>query len=331
MLENTREYKQLLDEVIQTIAAAKQRAMCGANAEVIASNWHIGKLLDERSEWGNRYIDTLSKDIRTAFPGTTGYSVRSLKYMLKFAREVNEELCSKCCTIPWGHVTMLLDKTKPGGRREWYVDAIIENGWSRPMLGHQIDIGLYERQALSGKVNNFSRTLPDPQSELAQQQLKDPYVFDFITTQQSYAEHDIEQQMVNNVTKTLLELGTGFAFMGRQYHLVAGGEDFYIDLLFYNTRLRCHVVVELKNDDFKPEFTGKLAFYVTAVDETLKGEYDNPTIGLLLCKTKNNVVAEWSLRTIDAPIGVSEYRLGDVLPGDFGKYLPSPEDLQARI
>lgn len=199
------------------------------------------------------------------------------------------------------------------------------------MLEHQIETRLYERQALSGKVSNFSRTLPDPQSELAQQQLKNPYVFDFITTRQSFQEHDVEQQMVDNVTKTLLELGTGFAFVGRQYHLEVGDTDFYIDLLFYNIRLRCYVVIELKNEDFKPEFTGKLAFYVTAVDEMLGGEYDNPTIGLLLCKTKNDVVAEWSLRTIDAPIGVSEYRLGDVLPGDFGKYLPSPEDLQARI
>ncbi|MBQ9058592.1 MAG: DUF1016 family protein [Atopobiaceae bacterium] len=331
MLENAQEYKQLLNEVIKTISEAKQRAMRGANAEVIMSNWQIGKLLDEHSEWGNSYIDSLSKDIRTTFPGVTGYSVRNLKYMMKFAREVSMELCSKCCTIPWGHIMMLLDKTEPGSRRDWYIDAVIENGWSRIVLGHQIDLKLYERQALSGKVSNFSRTLPTPQSELVQQQLKDPYVFDFITARQSYEEREVEQQMVDNVTKLLLELGTGFAFMGRQYHFVVGGEDFYIDLLFYNTKLHCYVAVELKNDKFRPEYAGKLSFYISSIDGELATDVDNPTIGLLLCKEKNDVVAEYTLQDIDQPIGVSEYRLGDVLPGDFAKYLPSPEDLQSRI
>lgn len=169
------------------------------------------------------------------------------------------------------------------------------------------------------------------ESELAQQALKDPYVFDFITTRQGYQEHEIEQRMVENVTKTLLELGAGFAFMGRQYHLALGGEDFYIDLLFYNVMLHSYIVVELKNTAFKPEYTGKLTFYVSAVDGELRGEGDNPTIGLLLCKEKNDVVAEYTLKDVNQPIGVSEYRLGDVLPGDFAKYLPSPEDLQSRI
>ena len=184
---------------------------------------------------------------------------------------------------------------------------------------------------MAGKASNFSRTLPDPQSELARQQLKDPYIFDFITERQSASEFDIEQQMVDNVTGTLLELGTGFAFMGRQCHFEVGGEDFYIDLLFYNVKLHCYVVVELKNDAFKPEYMGKLTFYVSAIDGELRGEGDNPTIGLLLCKTKNDVVAEYTLKDINQPVGVSEYRLGDVLPNDFGKYLPSPEDLQTRI
>lgn len=293
--------------------------------------WLIGNEINERSEWGNKFIDTLSRDIRSAFPGIKGFSTRSLKYMAKFAREVDSELCNSYCTIPWGHIVKLLDRTKPGDEREWYRNAIVENGWSQVVLDHQIDLKLYERQALAGKVTNFTRTLPAPDSELAQQALKDPYIFDFITAKQGYREHDIEGQMVSNATKLLLELGTGFALVGRQYHLVVGHTDFYIDLLFYNIKLHCYFVVELKNDDFKPEFAGKLSFYISAVDGELAGEGDNPTIGLLLCKSKDNVVAEYSLQNVDAPIGVSEYRLGDALPEGYAKYLPTPEDLQARI
>ena len=293
--------------------------------------WLVGKEIDERAEWGSKFIDTLSRDIRAAFPGIRGFSVRSLKYMAKFAREVDPELCNSYCTIPWGHIVKLLDKTKPGEEREWYRQAIVENGWSQIVLDHQIDLKLYERQALAGKVTNFTRTLPAPDSELVQQAFKDPYIFDFITAKQGQQEHDIEEQMVANVTQLLPELGTGFAFMGRQYHLVVGGEDFYIDLLFYNTKLRCYVVIELKNAPFQPEYAGKLGFYVAAVDGELAGEADNPPIGLLLCKTKNDVVAEYSLQSISEPIGVSEYRLGDALPEGYEGILPSPEDLQARL
>lgn len=285
----------------------------------------------ERSEWGNKYIETLSKDIRAAFPGIRGFSGRSPKHMVKFAREVDSELCSSYCAIPWGHVVKLLGKANPGEGRERHRQAIIENGRSQIMLDHQIDLQLYERQKLAGKVANFSRTLPAPESELAQQALKDPYVLDFITAGQGRQGHEIEQQVVENVTKTLLELGAGFAFMGRQYHLAVDGEDFYIDLLVYNVMLHSYIVVELKNIAFKPEYTGKLTFYISAVDGELRGEGDNPTIGLLLCKEKNDVVAEYTLEDINQPIGVSEYRLGDVLPGDFAKCLPSPEGLQNRI
>lgn len=331
MLMNTSEYKDTLDRVVAIVGQSRANVVQKASAEMVHMYWLVGREVVERSEWGNKFVETLSNDIRTAFPGVKGFSVRSLKYMAKFAREVDSQLCNSYCTIPWGHIVKLLDKTEPGEEREWYRNAIVENGWSQAVLHHQIDLKLYERQALSGKVSNFSRTLPAPDSELAQQALKDPYIFDFITAKQSRLERDIEEQMISNVTSLLLELGTGFAFMGRQYHLIVGGEDFYIDLLFYNTKLRCYVVVELKNDKFKPEFTGQLGFYTAAVDGELAGEHDNPTIGLLLCKEKNNTVAEYSLKGIDAPIGVSEYRLGDVLPVEYSKYLPSPEDLEARI
>lgn len=330
-LSSNAEYLAVLAQVKGTIANARQLAVASVNASVVRMYWEVGNILDGRSYWGSKLIENLSHDIRAAFPDVKGFSARSLKYMMKFAREVDGELCSSCCTIPWGHIMLLLDKTQPGAEREWYVRATIENGWSRAVLAHQLDSHLYERQALSGKVTNFTRTLPAPESELAQQALKDPYVFDFITTRQSMEERDIEEQMVRNVTQLLLELGTGFAFMGRQYHLVVGGEDFYIDLLFYNVKLRCYVVVELKNAEFRPEYTGKLSFYVSAVDGELRSEGDRPTIGLLLCKTKNDVVAEYSLKDINQPIGVSEYRLGDKLPADYAAYLPSPADLQARI
>lgn len=332
MLANNSEYINLLEQVKREIVATRNKVASQAVNEVICMYWRIGSYLNEEREYGTGYIDSLSRDIRRDFPEVTWANPRNLRYMAKFARETEEEILhTVCAKLSWSHNRTLMDKVKGQERRVWYARASLENGWSRAALEHQIDIKLYERQALDGKVSNFSRTLPDPQSELAQQQLKDPYVFDFITTRQNYEEHDVEEQMVQNVTSTLIELGTGFAFVGRQYHLEVGESDFYIDLLFYNTKLHCYVVVELKNADFKPEFVGKLSFYVSAVDGELATEVDNSTIGLLLCKTKDNVVAEYTLKDINQPIGVSEYRLGDVLPGDFGKYLPSPEDLQTRI
>ena len=331
MLENGSEYLQVLNQVKQEIAQTRARIAGGANAELIKLYWRIGKVLIDRSIYGTRYINTLASDLRVAFPGLKGFSARSLRYMAKFAREVDSDFCNSCCKIPWGHITHILDKTETDAARAWYVQATIENGWSRAVLVHQIESHLYERQALSGTVNNFSRTLPEPESELAQQALKDPFIFDFITAQQTRNECDIEEQMVENVAKVLLELGTGFAFMGNQYHLTVGDEDFYIDLLFYNVRLHCYLVVELKNEQFKPEFTGKLGFYVSVVDDMLADAFDNPTIGLVLCKEKNDVVAEYALRSIDQPVGVSSYRLGEELPENYRDVLPSPEDLKARL
>lgn len=332
MLMDTNEYITFLESIKAEITQTRARAVGKVNSELICLYWRIGSELNSRKDWGASVIDTLSKDIRVAFPQIKGFSARNLRYMAKFARECNEEfLQTVSAKLSWSHTVKLMDKLKDDAQRHWYGKEAIENGWSLAVLDHQIDLKLYERQVLSGKVSNFTRTLPAPDSELAQQALKDPYIFNFITAKQGQQEHDIEEQMVTNVTNLLLELGTGFAFMGRQYHLMVGGEDFYIDLLFYNTKLRCYVVIELKNDKFKPEFTGQLSFYVAAVDGELAGEHDNPTIGLLLCKEKNDTVAEYSLKDVNASIGVSEYRLGDVLPEEYIKYLPTPEDLQARI
>ena len=332
MLENGSEYLLVLSQVKEEIAQTRALAVNRVNSELICMYWRIGALLDARCFWGSKSIETLSQDIRTAFPGIRGFSVRYLKYMMKFARETEWEFMQTVfAQISWSHNIALMNKTQSSDERLWYAKASIANGWSHSVLIHQIESHLYERQALSTSLNNFSRTLPKPESELAQQAFKDPFIFDFITAQQSRTERDIEEQMVENVTKVLLELGTGFAFMGNQYHLTVGGDDFYIDLLFYNVRLHCYLVVELKSEKFKPEFTGKLGFYVSVVDDMLAGELDNPTIGLVLCKEKNDVVAEYALRSIDQPVGISAYRLGDELPEGYRNVLPTPEDLQTRL
>ena len=233
--------------------------------------------------------------------------------------------------IPWVHNTVLLDKIADDVEREWYIKKIIENNWSRNVLVHQIESKLYERQALVSKVSNFEKLLPSAQSELALQTMKDPYVFDFIPFKEDMVERDIENALIKDVTKLLLELGTGFAFLGNQYHINVGGDDFYIDLLFYNLNLRSYVVIELKTGDFKPEYAGQLNFYLSAVDAQIKKPDDNSTIGLLLCKNKNNLVAEYSLRDMSKPMGISEYRVSGELPEELKAQLPSVEDIQSRI
>ena len=294
--------------------------------------YHIGNIINEHKTWGNKFIDNLAKDIKIAYPDSTGYSIRNLKYMAKLAAEYDEEFVQQAVAqIPWGHNVVLLDKISDVSIRKWYVEKIIENGWSRNVLVHQIESGLYERQAIAHKISNFEKLLPAAQSELAVQTMKDPYVFDFIPFKEDMVERDIENALVKEVTSLLLELGTGFAFLGNQYHINVGGDDFYIDLLFYNLNLRCYVVIELKTGDFKPEYAGQLNFYLSAVDGELKKETDNPTIGLLLCKSKNNLVAEYSLKDMSKPMGISEYKFGSVLPEELSKQLPSVEDIQKRI
>ena len=233
--------------------------------------------------------------------------------------------------IPWGHNVVLMDKISDDTVRKWYIEQSIEHGWSRNVLVHQIESSLYERQVIADKISNFENRLASPQSELAVQTMKDPYVFDFIPFREDMIERDIEQALVQDITKLLLELGTGFAFLGNQYHINVGGDDFYIDLLFYNLNLRCYVVIELKTGEFKPEYAGQLNFYLSAVDGILKKETDNPSIGLLLCKSKNDLVAEYALKDMSKPIGVSEYKITSSLPEDLEKQLPSIEDIQKRI
>lgn len=244
--------------------------------------------------------------------------------MAKFANEYpNFEIVQQLVAqIPWGHNIVLMEKIENIDIRIWYVEKICENGWSRSVLIHQIDTQLYERQVIAKKITNFKNKLPSPKSELAMQTIKDPYIFDFIPFKENIVEKDIEKAMIKNITALLLEFGTGFAFIGNQYHLVVGGNDFYIDLLFYNINLRCYVVIELKIGDFNPEYAGKLNFYLSAVDGILKKEGDNPSIGLLLCQSKNNIVAEYSLKDMSKPMGVSEYKITNNLPNELKEQLP---------
>lgn len=332
MLMNNNEYIDLVQLVKREIRQAQYKATLNVNKELIMLYYCIGRLINEHKSWGSKFIDNLAADIKIAFPESKGYSVRNLKYMAKFAATYDEAFVQTVSAqIPWSHNIAILDKVKMPDQREWYIRKVVENGWSHSVLIHQIESGLYQRQAISDKISNFESRLPSLQSELAVQTMKDPYIFDFIPFKEDMVERDIEQALVKDITKLLLELGTGFAFLGNQYHINVGGDDFYIDLLFYNLNLRCYVVIELKSGEFKPDYAGQLNFYLSAVDGIIKSEHDNPTIGLLLCKSKNNVVAEYALKDMSKPIGVSEYRVTSDLPDNLSRQLPSIEDIQKHI
>lgn len=333
MLINASEYLETVEQIKTEIQAAQYKAAVSVNQKMILLYHSIGEVINSHKVWGNRFIESLAKDIKLAFPNAKGYSVRNLKYMAKFAATYPDRqfVQTVSAQIPWSHNTLILDKIRNYEIRQWYIIKTIENGWSHSVLTHQIESKLYERQVLANKVTNFENTLATPQSELALQTIKDPYIFDFIPFKEDIVERDIEQALVKDVTKLLMELGTGFAFLGNQYHLNVGGDDFYIDLLFYNLNIRSYVVIELKTGEFKPEYAGQLNFYLSAVDGILKQEQDNPSIGLLLCKSKNNLVAEYALKDMSKPIGVSEYKITNNLPDELINQLPSVEDIQKRI
>ena len=330
---NSNEYLEIVKSIRDEIKVAQYKAAVSVNRELIMLYYNIGRVINEHKSWGNKFIDNLAADIKLSFPSATGYSVRNLKYMAKFAELYPDEeiVQATLAQITWYHNIALMDKVKDTKVALWYAEQTANHGWSRNVLVHQIESGLYERQVIADKISNFENRLASPQSELAAQTMKDPYVFDFIPFREDMVERDIEQALVQDITKLLLELGTGFAFLGNQYHINVGGDDFYIDLLFYNLNLRCYVVIELKTGEFKPEYAGQLNFYLSAVDGILKKETDNPSIGLLLCKSKNDLVAEYALKDMSKPIGVSEYKITSSLPEDLEKQLPSVEDIQKRI
>jgi len=328
------DYNIFLRELKERIRNAQVRAAISVNRELVLLYWQIGQDILNRQQqqgWGAKVIDSLAADLQKAFPEMKGFSSRNLKYMRSFAETYADEqfVQQVVAQIPWGHNIRILDSVKDGVEREWYIRQTIEQGWSRNVLVHQIESGLYRRQ---GKADtNFSRTLPSPQSELAQQLFKDPYNFEFLSLGKSVQERDLEKALIERIRDFLLELGVGFAFVGSQYHLEVEGEDFYIDLLFYHLRLRCFVVIHLKVEAFKPEFAGKMSFYVSAVDELLKHPDDMPTIGMILCKNKKQKIVEYSLRYMNKAIGVSTYQLREALPEKLQESLPSIEQLEAEL
>ena len=316
------------------IHAAQQRAALAVNAELLQLYWQIGHdILERQSEqgWGAKVIDRLSHDLRQAFPEMKGFSRANLKYMRAFAEAWSEDAIGQqpVGQLPWGHNIVLLTKLKALEERLAYGNAAVRHGWSRNVLVMQIETRQLERQGRA--ITNFAQALPAPQSDLARESLKDPYRFDFLGIGDEALEREIEQAMVEHVTDFLLELGAGFAFVGRQVHVEVGGEDFYLDLLFYHLRLRCYVVIELKAGGFKPEHLGQLGFYLTAVDELIKDERDEPTIGLLLCKSKNKVVAEYALRDNSRPLGIAEYQLVEALPEPLQTNLPTIEQIEREL
>jgi predicted nuclease of restriction endonuclease-like (RecB) superfamily len=327
-------YASFVDGLKRRIRAAQVKAALAVNAELVLLYWRIGRdilVRQEQEGWGARVIDRLSADLRAAFPEMQGFSPRNLKYMRAFAAAWPEAefVQQVAAQLPWFHSCTLLDRVKDAAVREWYARQTIEHGWSRNVLLTQIETGFHKR---AGKaLTNFNTTLAPPHSDLAQQTLKDPYVFDFLTPGPEAQERDLERGLVEHVRDFLLELGVGFAFVGSQVHLEVGGEDFYVDLLFFHLRLRCFVVIELKTGEFKPEYAGKMNFYLSAVDAQLRGEGDQPSIGLVLCKAKNKVVVEYALWDTKKPIGVSAYRLLEKLPAKLKGSLPTVEELEAEL
>lgn len=327
-------YANWLGELKNRIHSAQQRAALAVNRELVLLYWQIGRdILQRQAEqgWGAKVIERLAHDLRTAFPDMKGFSRANLMYMRSFADAWPDAAIVQQAVgqLPWGHNLVLLAKLKQPEQRLAYAQRAVEQGWSRATLEIHIESRLLEREGRA--ITNFTDRLPASGTDLARQSLKDPYLFDFLDIGQEANEREIEAALVNHITRFLLELGAGFAFVGRQVHLEVGGDDFFIDLLFYHLKLRCYVVIELKAEKFKPEHLGQLSFYLTAVDMQIKTEQDNPTIGLLLCKSKNTVVAEYALRDKTQPIGVAEYHLIESLPEELQTSLPSIEQIEREL
>jgi predicted nuclease of restriction endonuclease-like (RecB) superfamily len=329
-------YDELLGQIKERIRSAQVRAGLAVNSEMVLLYWQIGGQILERQNqegWGTKVIDRLAADLRHSFPDMTGLSPRNLKYMRAFAQAWPDRAIVQqpAAQIPWFHNCVLLDKVKDHVEREWYARKTIENGWSRNVLVHWIESDLYERQGKA--TTNFVTSLPYPQSDLAREILKDPYKFEFLSIAEEAEERAIQKGLLDHIHHFLVELGAGFAFLGQQYHLDVGGDDFYIDLLFYHVELRCYIVIDLKTTAFKPEYAGKMNFYLSAVDDLLRHPDDKPSIGIILCKSKNQVVAEYALRDLAKPVGVSSYitKLVESLPPALRGSLPSPKALKAEL
>jgi predicted nuclease of restriction endonuclease-like (RecB) superfamily len=327
-------YDRFLKDLKQRIRTAQVKAALAINQEMVMLYWSIGRDILQRQEsegWGTKVIDRLAQDLKAAFPDIRGFSPRNIRYMRTFALAYPDEqiVQRSAAQLPWRQTMVVLDKLKDQEQRLWYTAQSLEHGWSRDVLAMQIDSDLYRRQG--GAVTNFDRTLPSPQSDLAQQLLKDPYNFDFISLGKDAQERDLERALVAHIRDFLLELGVGFSFVGSQYPIEIDGRDFRLDLLFYHLKLRCFVVIDLKMGDFQAEFSGKMNFYVSAVDEVLRHPDDQPTIGLILCRSKSRTIAEFSLRGMSQPIGVATHLIGKELPDSLKDALPTIEQLEAEL
>jgi predicted nuclease of restriction endonuclease-like (RecB) superfamily len=361
------QYAQLLGEIKQRIRHAQARAWMAVNGEMIRLYWRIGQVIDERQlqeGYGTAVIPRLARDLHNELPEEKGFSERNIKRMLAFYRlypdaALDAELVPQpvaqlaaqplaqpdavadlplavagvpaalLLAVPWGHHAVLMEKVKDAAVRRWYMQGVLENGWSRDLLLNQIQAASHQRAGQA--ASNFSLRLPSPDSALVQQTLKDPYLFDFLTLDEPFHERELETGLIAHLEKFLLELGQGFAFVGRQYHVDLGEQDFYIDLLFYHLKLRCYVVIDLKRGAFKPEYAGKMSFYCSVVNDRLRHGDDKPTIGLILCQQHNRVLAEYTLRGMDNPIGVSSYELTRALPAELQTSLPSIEQIEREL
>ena len=340
-------YGRLLEDLKDRIRRAQVRAAVAASRELIRLYWDVGREIVRRQTeegWGKGVVNCLAADIQQAFPGIEGFSARNVRRMrafyLAYAPEVailpqlvaqfeSGDLPQAVAEIPWGHNSVLLDKLGSPAERLWYAEKVVQHGWSRAVLVHQIELDLYGREGQA--ITNFSETLPPVQSDLAQQVLKDPYVFDFLTLADEARERELERNLLEHLRDFMLELGVGFAFVGSQYHLEIDEKDYYIDLLFYHLKLRAYVAIDLKVEEFKPEFAGKMNFYLSAMDDRLRHADDRPSIGIILCKARNRVTVEYALRDTRKPIGVSKYRLTAALPKALQSSLPTIQQLEKEL
>ena len=327
-------YQEFLQDLKGRIRAAQVQAAFAVNRELIILYWSIGRDLSQRfatEEWGGKIIDRLAQDLQTEFPGVEGFSPRNLRYMRSLAEAWPDEesLQQLVAKLPWSHNVRVLDRIKDRPTREWYLRAALEYGWSRDVLVLQIKSRLHEREGKA--LTNFQRELPPPESDMAEKILKDPYNFDFLTVTEAAKEREIERGLLTHLRDLLLELGRGFSFVGSQVPLTVDGQTFYIDLLFYHVRLHRYFVFELKVGAFQPEHAGKLGFYLAAVNGTMRTPVEGPSIGVLLCESRSGPIVEFTLETINQPIGVSTYHVTRELPAPMQEELPTVEDLQEVV
>ena len=338
VIQNNKEYICWVKELKGLISSSQIKASISVNRELLSLYWRIGKSISEKVErmnWGASVVLNLSNDLKKIFPHQKGFSRSNLFYMKKWyelysSGDVDSEKVQQLVgQIPWGHNVLIISKTKKIDEALFYSSKTLENNWSRVVLDHQIESDLYARKGKA--ITNFNTTLDEPLSELAIETLKDPYKLDFLTLGEKVIEKDIEEQLVKNITQFLLELGTGFSFVGRQVALEIDEKNFYLDLLFYHIKLKCYIVVELKAVEFKAEYAGKMNLYLSAVDDIMKTEDENPTIGLLLCKSKSKIIAEYALRGTSQPIGIAEYELMKTIPENLKTTLPTIEEIEKEL